>query len=145
MFEVSFSYYSLFNSLTYISVRYDIPLLQAVQAAVTVPVIASSGAGKGVSCTAHMLTTAFNCCCCRYYCSSHYTAMSSVLSYLSSLTLFQHHPPLLTSSYPPFQSLILSYSLHSQLPTSLKCFKPLTYLQLWQRVCSTGERSLSGK
>lgn len=45
------SYYSLIDSLVHITIRYDIPLLQAVQAAVTVPVIASSGAGKGAYCT----------------------------------------------------------------------------------------------
>ena len=40
-------YFDIIQMILSSTIRYDIPLLSAVQAAVTVPVIASSGAGKG--------------------------------------------------------------------------------------------------
>ena len=82
---------SVCSSIYSFFIRYDIPLLQAVQAAVTVPVIASSGAGKGVYCTVLHCTVLY---CTVPYCTVLYCTPLSVLFLLlsrASLTTFEHH------------------------------------------------------
>ena len=68
-----------------------------------------------------------------------------VLPLISALPDSIPTPPTTAHLFIFTYSLTLSFFSYSQLLTSVKSFKPLTYLQLLLLVCSIGERSLSEK